>query len=114
MRETDIQSKILNYLNSIPFCMAENVSGNASQSGRSDINACYKGACLKLEVKGGTEGYGVTKQQQLYLKRWEIAGAKVAVIESIEEVKEILELIDRGRANEIQAWNDRKRKSRSS
>lgn len=111
MKESNIQSKILSYLNSTPFCMAENVVGNASQSGRSDINACYKGVCLKLEVKGGTEGYGATEQQKLYLRRWEIAGARVAVVESIKDVKRILELIDEGRANEIQAWNDRKRKS---
>ena len=65
MREGDIQSKILDYLNSLPHCIAENVSGNARQSGRADINACYKGVCLRLEVKGGTEGYGATQQQQL-------------------------------------------------
>lgn len=94
MREGSIQSKILDYMNSIPHCMAENVSGNAMQSGRSDISACYKGVCLKLEVKGGTEGYGATAQQKLYLKMWENAGARVAVVESVQDVKKILAQID--------------------
>lgn len=101
MREGSIQSKILDYLNSIPHCMAENVSGNASQSGRADISACYKGVYLKLEVKGGTEGYEATRQQQLYLRMWELAGAKVAVIRSVKDVKRVLELIDSGRAEYI-------------
>lgn len=102
MRETGIQSKILGYLNSLPQCIAENVSGNASQSGRADINACYKGVCLRLEVKGGTEGYGATQQQKLNLKRWRLAGAKTAVIESVADAKRIVRLIDEGRADEIQ------------
>lgn len=102
MREGSIQSKILDYMNSIPHCMAENVSGNAMQSGRSDISACYKGVALKLEVKGGTEGYGATAQQKLYLKMWRAAGAKTAVVESVADVKKIMTLIDEGRADEIQ------------
>lgn len=101
MRESSIQSSILDYLNSLPHCMAENVRGSAEASGRADINACYKGVCLKLEVKGGTEGYKATKQQKLYLKRWKLAGAKVAVIESVYEAKHIIHLIDEGREDEI-------------
>ena len=97
MRETGIQSKILKYLNSLPFCAAENVKGNASQSGRADISACYKGVCLKLEVKGGTEGYEATQQQRLYLKRWKLAGAKTAVVYSVEDVKKVLKSIDEGK-----------------
>lgn len=94
MREGSIQSRILDYMNSIPYCIAENVSGNAMQSGRSDISACYKGVCLKLEVKGGTEGYGATAQQKLYLEMWRKAGARVAVVESVQDVKKILAQID--------------------
>ena len=49
--EASIQSDILDYLNSLPKSKAENVSGNAQQSGRADINACVKGLMFKIEVK---------------------------------------------------------------
>lgn len=92
MGETSIQSAVLQYLNSLPGCMAENVSGNASQSGRADINACYRGRCFKIELKDpNNKGYGVTKQQKLYLERWKRAGAIVGVCYSVEDVKKLLE-----------------------
>ena len=93
--ESSIQTNVLKYLNSLPKCMAENVRGNASQSGRADINACYKGRCLKLELKDPEdEGYKATKQQLLYLEKWRRAGAVVGVCYSVEDVKKILEGID--------------------
>ena len=94
MAEGSIQTKILKYLNSLPDCMAENVSGNANQSGRSDINACYKGITLKIELKDPTTGYQPSKQQLLYLKEWEYAGAITAVCYSLEEVKSLIERVD--------------------
>ena len=90
MVESTLQSKILQYLNSLPDCIAENVSGNAKQSGRADINGCYKGHCFKIELKSPDTGYKATKQQLLYLRRWKRAGALVGVCESIEDVKEVL------------------------
>jgi len=93
--ERNIQTRVLEYLNSLPQCMAENVRGNASQSGRADINACYKGHCLKIELKDPEDtGYSATAQQKLYLKRWEKAGAIVGVCYSIDDVKKLLEGID--------------------
>ncbi len=82
--------------------MAENVSGNASQSGRSDINACYKGHCLKIELKENEDGYQATQQQKLYLKQWAAAGAKTGVCYSVKDVKALLKEID----DEIQGRND--------
>lgn len=94
MPETSIQNQVLKYLNSLPECMAENVSGNAQQSGRADINACYKGVCLKIELKDPTTGYKPSAQQLLYLKKWRRAGAVTAVCYSLDEVKEVLRKID--------------------
>ena len=105
MAEGSLQSKVLDYLNSLPKCRAENVSGNASQSGRADINACYKGRCLKIELKDPQTGYKPTQQQLLYLKKWAAAGAKTGVCYSLEEVKLLLEEID-----EVQGWNEHKTK----
>ena len=90
--ERDIQSSVLKYLNSVPGCIAENVRGNASQSGRADINACYKGRCIKIELKDPKDkNYGVTEQQRLYLLKWQKAGAHVRVCYSLDEVKEFME-----------------------
>lgn len=105
MAETSLQNAILSYLNSIPGCIAENVSGNASQSGRSDINACYKGHCLKLELKDPTTGYKPSQQQLLYLKKWKLAGAITGVCYSVGDVQAILGAID-----EIQRRHDRQGK----
>lgn len=90
MKETALQSKVLRYLNSIPGCIAENVSGNARQRGRADINGCYKGRCFKIELKSKDTGYQPTEQQKLYLKRWKAAGAIVGSCYSLEDVKEVL------------------------
>lgn len=96
MGETGFQSKVLRYLNSLPGCMAENVSGNAKQSGRADINACYKGRCLKLELKDGDTDYEATEQQKLYLLKWKKAGAIVAVCRYLKDIKKIITDIDEG------------------
>ncbi len=93
MGEGTLQSRVLKYLNSLPECIAENVSGNASQSGRADINACYKGKCLKIELKDPEEGYQPTKQQLLYLDKWNAAGAITAVCYSLDDVKNLMEEI---------------------
>lgn len=102
MAETSLQSKVLDYLNSLPHCIAENVSGNAQQSGRADINACYRGRCLKIELKDPTTGYQPSQQQLLYLKRWAAAGAKTGVCYSLKDVKKLLEEID-----EVQGRHDK-------
>ena len=88
--EGTIQDSVLSFLNSIPGCIAENVSGNANQSGRADINGCYKGRCFKIELKSRDTGYKPTKKQLLYLKKWKSAGAIAAVCYSLDEVKEVL------------------------
>ena len=92
MPESSLQSTVLEYLNSLPNCIAENVSGNARQSGRADINACYKGKCIKIELKDPNSGYQPTMQQLLYLKRWRKAGAITGVCYSLKEVKELIGL----------------------
>lgn len=94
MAESSLQSRVLEYMNSLPGCIAENVSGNASQSGRADINACYKGRCVKIELKDPKTGYKASKQQLLYLKKWEAAGAVIGIAYSIKDVIKILKSVE--------------------
>lgn len=96
MRESALQSKVLKLLNSIPGCIAENVSGNAKQSGRADINGCYRGRCFKIELKSPDTGYKPSEKQKRYLKRWEQAGALCGICYSMIDVIQLLESIEEG------------------
>ena len=86
-RETNFQSKALAYLNSLPGCKAENVSGNAKQSGRPDINGCYHGRMFKLELKSLDNQYQASKKQKLELKKWSSTGCVTGVVYSLDVIK---------------------------
>lgn len=91
--ESSIQSDILDYINRLPYGKAENVSGNAHQSGRADINACIKGRTFKIEVKTEDTAYGrkgAPTKQRLYLEKWARAGAISCVVYSVEDVKQVI------------------------
>lgn len=92
--ESSVQSNIIDYINSLPYGRAENVSGNAQQSGRADINACIKGRMLKIEVKTDDTEYGkkgATTKQRLYLEKWARAGAISCVVYCVDDLKYILQ-----------------------
>lgn len=90
--ENNFQSSVLSYLNKLPDCRAENVSGNASQSGRPDINGCFQGRMFKLELKTSDHRYKASKKQQLELRRWKNAGCVVGVIYSMKMVYRLFSL----------------------
>lgn len=90
-RESSFQASALEYLNSIPGCIAENVSGDASQSGRPDINGCYKGRAFKLELKQPDNKYKVSLKQNIELRRWGNAGCVVGVAYSREFIRWLFE-----------------------
>lgn len=87
MREAQIVKSILDYLNSQPLCVAEKVQGSASGSGKADINACYHGRCLRIEVKTADHGNKASEKQLVNMQRWERAGAICFVAYSLEDVK---------------------------
>lgn len=63
--------------------------GNAFQFGRPDINACYKGRCVRIEVKTPDHGNKASKAQEIDIKKWKKAGAVAFVAYSLEEVQEV-------------------------
>lgn len=87
--ESSFQSTVLKYLNSLPGCRAENVSGNANQSGRPDINGCYRGRMFKIELKTPDNKNEATKKQRLELRKWKNAGCAVAVIYDMALLKDM-------------------------
>lgn len=92
--ESNITKSILTYLNSLPNCIAEKVQGNASNSGRADINACYKGWTLRIEVKTPDNGNVPTEAQLHNLRKWYSAGAVIMVVYSLDAVKHFIKYID--------------------
>lgn len=87
--ESTITNNIIKYINSLEGGIAEKVMGNAFQAGRPDINACYKGHCIRIEVKTPDHGNKPSKAQELDIKKWKRAGATAFVAYSLEEVKVI-------------------------
>lgn len=87
--EGSLQSSALSYLNTLPGCIAENVSGNARQSGRPDINGCFRGRMFKIELKTPDNRYKASKKQQLNLRRWKRSGAITGVVYSLRFLKKV-------------------------
>lgn len=92
-RESSVQTSVLDYLNSLGGCIAENISGTASQSGRADVNACCHGRAIKLELKRMSGDYRVTRKQLFELYKWQKAGAAVGVAYSLEDVKRFIQYL---------------------
>jgi len=85
-KETSITEKILSYINSLEGGVAEKVQGTAFSSGKADINGCYKGRALRIEVKTPDHGNKASKKQVINLMRWEKAGALTIIAYSLEDV----------------------------
>lgn len=82
------------YLNGLPGCKAENVSGNANQSGRPDINGCFHGRMFKIELKSPDHGYTTSKKQQLELRKWANVGCVIAVAYNLDFIRDLFENAD--------------------
>lgn len=101
-REDVIVAEILDYLNKLPNCVAEKLQGTALSSGKADINCCYKGHSLRIEVKTPDHGNKASKKQKINLRRWEKAGAYCCVAYSLKDVTDLLAKIDgKSENNEI-------------
>lgn len=94
-KENVIVNEILRYLNSLPLGVAEKVQGSAMSSGKADINGCYRGHSIRIEVKTPDHGNKASKKQEINLIRWGKAGAYCCVAYSLTDVIDLLERIDR-------------------
>lgn len=86
--ETTITHSIMKYLNSIDGVIMEKVKGEAGQSGRADINGCYKGRSVRIEVKTPDNRNKPSKKQLYNLWQWHMAGAITMVVYSLEAVQD--------------------------
>lgn len=95
--EGRITEKILRHLNARPHCTARKVVASAmNRKGEPDIDCVRYGRAIKLEVKQpGTEHAivaAVTPIQRRRLLDYEIAGAIVGVVTSVEDVEALLDV----------------------
>ena len=89
MKESQIQKKILDYLQKEGYSAFKVVASN--RNGVSDIIACSKdGEFIAIEVKSKGKLKNVTKLQQLYIDEVNERGGHAFVADSVEMVKEKL------------------------
>jgi hypothetical protein len=91
MKESDIQRRILDYINSLEKGKAYKVL-SANERGCPDILACYKGMFLALEVKQENGKPSAIQKAQLEKIKW--SGGYSGVVYSLDEVKQLISVID--------------------
>lgn len=94
--EGTVTSSIIKYLNSLPYGRAEKLKGSSSGSGKADVNACYRGRSLRIEVKTPDNRNRASSKQEHNLDKWRKAGSVVMVAYSKEAVIEFLRRLDQG------------------
>ena len=87
MKESQIQNKIIKYLNGIGAYSIKTIVTN--RNGSPDLICCFKGRYVALEVKA--EKGIVSKLQEHNIKLIKKSGGVAAVVRSVEDVKKILE-----------------------
>lgn len=85
--ETTITHNIMKYLNDMDGVIMEKVKGEAECSGRADINGCYKGRSVRIEVKTPDNKNKPSKKQLWNLWQWHKAGAITMVVYSLNAVQ---------------------------
>jgi|GEM_PF-1183517 len=93
--ERTIVKAILKYLNGLPHCLArKRWGGGMGVGGDPDVDACYRGRSLQLEVK--RPGARPTALQLRRIEEWRKAGAVATVVTSVDQVRYVIEGIDAG------------------
>lgn len=98
--ESTVTGSIIKYLNSLPGGRAEKLKGSSSGSGKADINACYRGRSLRIEVKTPDNRNKSSSKQNHNLEKWRRAGAVAMVAYSKESVMAVIALLNKGKNGE--------------
>ena len=92
--ESDIQTKIIEYLHGRPFTYVYNAGGGASSArGTSDLLVCYRGLFVAFELKRPDGNYGLTTPQRIRFRQVHKAQGVAEVVTSIDDVRRVLDLI---------------------
>ena len=84
----------MTWLNEQDGVIMEKVKGEAECSGRADINGCYHGRSVRIEVKTPDNRNKPSKKQLYNLWQWHKAGAIVMVVYSLRAVQEAFSFWD--------------------
>lgn len=88
MTEKRLNTKVVNWLKSLPNTHAYKRLGGVANQGEPDITACSHG--IRIELEGKLPGKHPTPLQVKKLKNWAEAGAITGVYHSLEEAKQII------------------------
>lgn len=77
--------------------VAKKSHGGPNMAGWPDICGCYRGYTLAIEVKLPGRENTLTKLQQATLDEWAAAGAIAKMVTTRQQVKAILDAVDRKR-----------------
>lgn len=92
MKESDIQSKIIKYLESVGAYV---VNGMFSKKGTPDLIGIYKGKGFGIEVKKPETRNNTTKLQDIHLRKIQEAAGFSCVATSVEEAEDFLEFMEK-------------------
>lgn len=84
--ETTITHRIMEWFNNQSGVIMEKVKGEAECSGRSDINGCFHGRSVRIEVKTPDNRNKPSKKQLWDLWKWNRAGSLCMVTYSLNTV----------------------------
>lgn len=84
----------MEYFKSMNKAIVEKVKGEAECSGRADINGCYYGWSMRIEVKTPDNRNKPTKKQLYNLYQWNKAGALCMVVYSLDAVSHAINKLD--------------------
>ncbi|MFX4242627.1 VRR-NUC domain-containing protein [Aliarcobacter butzleri] len=90
MKESEIQKKIIQYLNTIGAYTIKTISTN--RNGCPDVICCLNGRFIALEVK--TDKGIVSKLQEHNIKQIKNSGGIAEVVRSVDDVEKIVECLN--------------------
>ena len=89
-KESNLTKTILKYLRGLDGCFAWKAHGGRfGTAGIPDVICCYRGRFFAFEVK--VPGNKPTEIQQATIDRLKQAGARVFVVNSVKDVRRIME-----------------------
>jgi hypothetical protein len=88
MTEKRLNTKVVNWLKSLPNTHAYKRLGGVANKGEPDVTACSRG--IRIELEGKLPGKHPTLLQAKKLERWEFAGAITGCYHSLNEAQHIV------------------------
>ena len=93
--EKQIENEIKKYLKSKKIYHVKIHGSTFQQVGIPDILACVKGTFVGIEVKDIGKEYNTSEAQKVHIENIISSGGRAVVVSSVEQVKRLVEQIER-------------------